>query len=523
MRRTMILGTVLFGLVSTLFPVPQASAATFYVSPNGNNSTGDGSAGKPWATLSHACSRVRNSGNTISIGAGSYVDSSQCNLAVGVNISGAGKAQTIIVSNLNDWYILANSNPIVDSRQTISGFTLDGNNRTLAHGICIIGRNFVTVDNVAFVHIRATALKLEGYDWWRGADQESPAVPPPGYATGCILSNLTIIGCSDVNYQAAVWAQSIRDTLIDNIVVDESAGTGGRGNALKSWPGWINHCTIRNSTFTVNPATSMDAITIELWNLERDTEIHNNTFNEGYVSLVSGRKNGGTWSLRFHDNRLINTSPLGYAHELAVDDTDFYGNYIVKESLGVWPASHMYNLDGMGNIRIHHNVIYSTKGQGIAIQNVPASVPLYDVHVYNNVVDTTDGRWPNAGVSVSASQPVENLRVVNNIFSNLAVGVYLRSSAAWIRNSVIRYNDFNSVSNFVQNEGATNPAIGSNVSVDPQFVKMGERPEYYKLAPSSPLIDAGTDVGLPFLGAAPCIGAFESGGLVPPEDLRVIP
>ena len=46
-----------------------------------------------------------------------------------------------------------------------------------------------------------------------------------------------------------------------------------------------------------------------------------------------------------------------------------------------------------------------------------------------------------------------------------------------------------------------------NISVDPQFVDLAA-PDVY-LRPGSPCIDAGVDVGLPYLGSGPDMGAFE--------------
>jgi hypothetical protein len=46
-----------------------------------------------------------------------------------------------------------------------------------------------------------------------------------------------------------------------------------------------------------------------------------------------------------------------------------------------------------------------------------------------------------------------------------------------------------------------------NISVDPQFVD-ATVPDVH-LQPVSPCIDAGIDVGLPYLGLAPDMGAFE--------------
>lgn len=521
-RKSLILAGALFGMlcIATL-----GEAATYTVSPSGSNTGGDGSTARPWATLSYACSKVKTAGDTIYLNAGTYNDSVQCVLAPGVNIQGAGKTQTTIYSSLNDFYISAVSVPHASGNQKISGFKLDGNNRTLAKGINITGRSYVTVDNVDFNKIRSNAIKLQGIEWWTNADQDWPAVPPPVYAKGCNVTNVKMTGCSDVNYQASFWVQSVENLLIDNVVIDESVATGGKGNALKSWPGWFRSSTIRNSSFTVDQANPGEIISIEIWNFEKDCEVYNNTFTGGFVSLVSGRKDGGTWALKMHDNTLINTKPFGVAHELSVDDTDFYNNYIVGEALGIWAASHMYNMDGMSNIRVHHNTIYNTNSQGIVLQNGPAAVPFDNIQIYNNVIDTTNRTWPDAGITVSPNRATNftNVKIMNNIFNNLTYGVYFYGgNSSKVISPRITYNDFFNVTTQVGNDGATSPVISNNLTVDPQFAKTGNRPQYYKLLPTSPLINKGTNVGLTYTGAAPEIGAFELSTIAAPKNLRIV-
>jgi hypothetical protein len=45
-------------------------ATTFYISPDGNDQTGNGSAGNPWKTLFKATSVVTNAGDIIHVNAG---------------------------------------------------------------------------------------------------------------------------------------------------------------------------------------------------------------------------------------------------------------------------------------------------------------------------------------------------------------------------------------------------------------------------------------------------------------------
>jgi hypothetical protein len=509
--------------LAALILTPTFSFAVLYhVDPSGSNTAGDGSTLKPWASLSYACSRVKQASSTIVINPGTYTDSAQCVLNPGVSIRGAGKDQTVIKSSLSDWYIWANSNPPVEGNQTISGFKIDGNNKTLAHGIWVTGRHHFNIDNVDLVSIKATAIQLQGYDYWPNNDAQAiyPPNPPPGHASGCTVSNVTIRGCSGPIPTAALWVQSVEDTTFDNVVIDESAGTGGQGNTFKSWPGWMRRCTIRNSTFTVNPALSMDAITIEFFNLGEDNEIYNSTFNEGYISLVQGQGSNSAWNLKFHDNRLINTMPLGYAHEIAVDHIDFYNNYITVQSLGVWSSKYV-----LSNIRIRNNVIYNTKGQGIVVQNL-SSNGLESVEIYNNVIDTTY-QDPKAGILVSLGDTasITNLKIKNNIILNQGFGVQFGGpNVRGITSPEVTYNNFFNVKTHVSDGGTTSPRVTNNLSVDPALTATGNRSDtYYRLRSSSPMIDAGTNVSLPFQGSAPDIGAFEFGSLSPPTRLHIVP
>ena len=405
-----------------------SSAATYYVDPSGSNTTGDGSSTKPLALLSYACSKAKLFGDTIVVNPGTYTDSAQCILNPGVNISGAGKDRTVIKSNYNGWYIWANSNPPVEGNQTISGFKIDGNNKTLAHGIWVTGRHHFTIDNIDLVSIKMRAIQLQGYDSWPDNDAQYfyPPNPPPGHASGCIISNVTIRGCSNTgNDGQALSIQSIEDSVFDNIVIDESAGTGGLGNPFHSWPGWMRRCTIKNSTFTVNPSLSMDAISSEMFNLEEGNEIYNNTYNEGWISFVGGILGTGSFVLKFHDNRLINKAPLGYAHEIAVDNLDFYNNYITNQSLGIWSSDYVFT-----NMRIRNNIIYNTKGQGITIMNIRPYAArnvkhgINGLRIYNNVIDTSyEG---STGIAAAMDGvTLTNLEIKNNVIMNEATGIYL--------------------------------------------------------------------------------------------------
>ena len=64
--------TVLFGLLVMIATFSTASGREYFVSADGNNKTGDGSAKRPWATLSFAMKHVEDDGSVIKVKPGLY-------------------------------------------------------------------------------------------------------------------------------------------------------------------------------------------------------------------------------------------------------------------------------------------------------------------------------------------------------------------------------------------------------------------------------------------------------------------
>jgi hypothetical protein len=126
-------------------------------------------------------------------------------------------------------------------------------------------------------------------------------------------------------------------------------------------------------------------------------------------------------------------------------------------------------------------------------------------------------------------------RVVNNIASNnagyqlsfqpdaAAAGGYLISHNNFYIPSYQKVIMFNDKTYTATEFNTTYP--GSNIlQVDPLFVSPVND---FRLSPTSPCIDQGQDVGLPFTGQAPDLGAYEYGTnpetLTPPTNLRITP
>jgi hypothetical protein len=148
----------------------------------------------------------------------------------------------------------------------------------------------------------------------------------------------------------------------------------------------------------------------------------------------------------------------------------------------------------------------------------------WHVEWYNNVsLENSDaGFWVEDELGIYGT-PGDNLLVFkNNIAYNndprgYAAALVIMGDNTW--QVVATHNNWSVSPGFelaVINQGTeyTPEDINSgafqigNISVDPQFVD-ATAPDVH-LQPGSPCIDAGVDVGLPYLGLAPDMGAFES-------------
>ncbi len=103
--------------------------------------------------------------------------------------------------------------------------------------------------------------------------------------------------------------------------------------------------------------------------------------------------------------------------------------------------------------------------------------------------------------------PYLNNTSITNVETAFHINYYMRVRGT--NNNVWNYNNY-----VVTSRGPAYMEITNTISADPMFVSA---PDDYHLTAGSPLIDAGVDVGLPYTGAAPDIGAFEYDASTLPE------
>ncbi|MBD3226233.1 MAG: T9SS type A sorting domain-containing protein [Caldithrix sp.] len=182
-----------------------------------------------------------------------------------------------------------------------------------------------------------------------------------------------------------------------------------------------------------------------------------------------------------------------------VRNCEFYG----ANKRGIWVQKNTKAL-------IHHNIFVNTGA------NAVLSYGFTDF--FNNTVVGTDTLSPygdNSGV-YEAGDNMSNgvMTVKNNIFHSNSAAI-TRAGDSYL---------YSSHNLFFDNERDTlgiTEDHGNNLMTDPMFVSVDD--DDYRLKEGSPALNAGTDVGLAYTGAAPEMGAYEGEGVTNIEDTNELP
>jgi hypothetical protein len=507
-----ILVVVAFQMVPT-----RGLSVDYFVSTKGSDSDGNGTQSKPWKTLEYACTKVPpDQGHTIKLSQGIFVEL-RVIVPTGINIAGAGIDRTILKADPSIYHhpsdpgfshdkflIDLSSNSLAIGNQSVKELTIDGDEKKLHGGILVKNRT-----NVLLKKIKIQRTNFTGIWLWEVKDSR--------------ISEAILKDCA---WGSAAWSSGSIDITnlerveLDNIQVDENFGYGIKALGTN---GPMHYVKVHDNKISVAPFgqwktdSGGDApnIAVEFWNVDLVACEFYNNYVDNVISLVMDKEQWrtakGFSTIRVYNNIIDlekRAKGNGYALEVSLHDIEIDHNYILRGSHGIvnWDKGGTM----MSNWTIHHNIFYGIADQYPTEIVRAQNSGLHNIKFYNNTVEFAGTRTTNLIAVYGGTS--ENIEIKNNLIinSNTAYNYYpnkiLHSEKGTLKNVVV-------TNNFLSNQilGIIPGKFENNKSGDPKLKKVGNRPlPYYLPESGSPVIDSGVNVGLPFEGSAPDIGAHET-------------
>lgn len=444
-------------IISTLlvFLALSASATTFYISPSGNDATGTGAVGNPWKTLFKATTTVTTSGDIIHVNAGTYLETSQCILAVGVSIEGDG-VTSIIQSTFSSRFqgiLRAVSSVGTNGNQHISNIKFDGRSLTNDNCLEIQGRSNFSVYNCFLQDFVYSGLIMNGNSSYAGA--------PSIYATGNSIHDNIINNCA--GYIAGTLEGCVQIggmvgfLMYNNTITQNQRASGSNGEPVKYYSdGYLYGCTFHHNKLTRALATGLDFnFNYEFFNIG-GLEFYADTLVNGSIDLNFNIKNGYAYSAWIHDNYFYCPTPNTTYGQTCVQ-MEFNSEDIIIEDNHARNYSNFANFtprtgDTVRRVYIRNNLVDSTVatagrsgsfigGFSDGSGDYHCDSLIIDHNTFTGVRGASPNFWSIDLGNAAVGYEMNHCYVTNNIISSFTLGVRNQSQGRFY-NSKIWDNDF---------------------------------------------------------------------------------
>jgi hypothetical protein len=513
----------------------------YYISPSGNDNTGNGSGESPWRTLGKAASEVTKHGSIIFLKEGIYSISTQVEISAGVSIRGEGDKSVIssLIATANTPSIILSS-PIAgtNGNQSISHIKMQGNN-VATWAIRVVRRNNVHIHNCTFVDFAVRGVDFHG----TGANDE-----PTVFGKGNKFYNNTMYNCAEylegTDHGEGCLSFGAQDGMMiyGNEIINNSKVLNGY--PLKfSGNGFLKGLKIFNNKLIGPSRSELQRYTfsIELWNCMGGIEIYDN---EIFAPLDIGGKHTVKGSYDFAIDIYRNTfgpSTMGSINETGmVVESDISGGLRIRNNVFrnlTWPITFwVYANETVDGVDIYGNIFngigtkgFNHHGQGIFFSRTGESGngPTWkNFNIFNNVFYGGTDAHPGNAINLPSVGVASNFNIKNNIIQGFkAYGVYLGSGSSFnglsIENNII-YGNSNTTS---ISSGVKNLTLRNNLTSNPNFA---DPPRDFRINKESPAISGGikvktaTDQDGNLFKDPPSIGAYEYYEIVTPVFQRSV-
>ncbi len=495
------------------------SAATHFVKTTGSNGGANNcqTEGSPCLTLAYAYTQT-TSGDVLSVGPGTFTESSYLVVPVGVSTIGSGiDVTTIKVTSGLNWDVTAGAvdqtkcifqyTAAGSTAQSLTDLSIEGNGKLVHGGVYIDGdRSNVTLEDV----------KISNFDYF-GA-----------FVSGDnhVFTNVQIINSAEASASFStgnLMISTSNDLIFDNVDISDNVEAYG----VKAWGAGaiIDGMIFKNSEFRVVTSSPYGGgtlnIAFELHNCKPRNCIYENNYTDNSVSIVrpTGFADDAIPSIIIRNSTFdMITKGGGTAVQAPIEygahNMEIYGNHFVgaRHAFIVhWNASEP---NAAVNLKVHHNTFYV-----VGSVNSPTGIcrssyaPFNGLYFYNNTVHIPPGSNYNTSIVFTGccgtGRNSTNVQIKNNVIydqSTADTGVggantltRLEGTGGSFASSGFAYNTVYGMSTSlpsgftVSNTLTTDPLFTGGGGVNPSpFVY----DPFYRPAAGSPLLNSGTDLGL---------------------------
>jgi uncharacterized repeat protein (TIGR02059 family) len=525
---------ILFFLVLSL----SVGATTYYISPTGSDSN-TGTSSSPWKTLSYACSKASIPGDIIHINAGTYTETTQSKLAVGVSIEGTGTT-SIIHSNITSaaTYTIVLSSPSqgTDGNQSISNLRMTSDLDAFG-AILVDRRKNVSIHNCTFDNFFSTGVRFSGYTW--NADGE-----PTTYATGNSFHDNIMTNCADYSgtgHSGAGLGNLEIGGQQGMLIYNNNITQTDRGANANGWPikyanlGFCKGLKIYNNTLIKPPFDGVTwNICVELWNSRGGIEIYGNKIEGmldfgGNTAIPTDDEGGYGFATKIHNNLFGAATASAKEEEGISPEVAVIGGFYVYNNI-FRNLSNGIIMPGQQNDRfedfyVYYNLFYNMRnigdnGSAVKFRMISAAnnISYKNIYIVNNTMVAATSQAAGYGIIFDFYGSASNIVARNNIIQGYSGNpIYMNATGTIntvsVENNLFYGNGNNTVSYAKSVAGKTEQ---NNIVNNPLFVSSSD----FHLQANSPAIKTGLHLTTPTIssdldgvpvGGIPEIGSYQYG------------
>ena len=489
---------------------PEPESIAWHVETTGSDSD-PCTLAEPCLTLDYVVDNIAQDGDTILVGTGTFVEIDNITPGHGVSIIGSGVNQTTIKldASLNHTFVPFDYAQEEYAFQYISGagnsvlsdLTIEGNARAAHGGIYVENSDTLTILRVSIENFGFTGIYFRNIEDCTLKDSQ--------------ISNSSLSLSSFSS--AGLMSGTSEGLTIDNVVLDEKTVGSVRGYNVKAFgpsptQPVIEDLILRDVVTSTSTTSNFGGggtanIGIELHNVLLTNALIEGGSSTETMSIVrpDGQTDPATHALTIDGHRF---NPVGgYCLELTMHNVEIKNSYFNGGKFGG-----VVSFDTFGpaatNWYFHNNTFYDIDTpSGVAGMIRSDNFGFDSLRFDNNTVHFTSGATNVSVLLTRNGVSSDKVYMRNNaVWDEGSAAVFTLQSGGSVTNSTISYNQFYGL----PTGAISGVTYSNNLNTDPVFVGAGAKPDpFYRPDTGSPMIESGTDVGLPYNGDNPTRGVFE--------------